>query len=133
MEPSPSRDTDKLDEVPEKFYIPSEDELLIPVVLGDMNFGKSYPIWIRNASQYPSISLEARNENGAEWRYHAPQELYRILLPPYEPVFLIEDTKRRGQFFPLFIYAFDYPFDEAAFISLPEITAGGILEVEINE
>lgn len=130
MKLTASRDTNKLD-VPKKFYIANDDALPLPVLLEGIDFvGQGYPIWIRNALPYSSVRLEGKSENGSDWGYHASQEPYRILLPPYEPVFLVEDARRRGQFFPFLTYAFDYPFDEAIFMSLPEMTAGGILEVD---
>jgi hypothetical protein len=121
IESTTSRDANVL-KVLKKFYIRRDDAL--PVLLEGINLvGQGYPIWIKDAPSYPP----AKNGNGAG--YHAPQEPYRILLPPYEPVFLVEDTRNRGQIFPFFTYTFDYPFDEEAFISLPEVTTEGILEL----
>lgn len=92
-------------------------------MLEDINFiGQGYPIWIKND---PYRSLEAKDEDG--WGYHAPQEPYKILLPPYEPVILVEDTKRREQFLTFFTDEFDRLFNEATLISLPEITSAGTL------
>jgi len=97
------------------------------VLLEGINLvGQGYPIWIKNAPSYPL----AKNGNGNGVGYHAPQEPYRILLPPYEPVFLVEDTRNRGQIFPFFTYTFDYPSDEEAFVSSSEITAEGIPELD---
>lgn len=125
-ESTTSRDVKGL-EIPKKIYIASKDALPLPMVLEGINFiGQDYPtIWIKNDS-YHTVLLEIKNENGDAWGYHAP-EPYKILLPPYEPVILIEDTRERGQFFPFFTYPFDDPFNEAAvLISLPEITSIGI-------
>jgi len=114
-----SRDTDKL-ETSKKIYI-TTNEFPFPMMLEDINFfDQGYPIWIKN-NPYRSW----KDEEG--WRYHAPQEPYKILLPPYEPVILVEDIGKRGQFLPFFTDAFftDF-FSEVASIPLPEITLAGI-------
>ena len=106
-----SRDTDKL-ETPKKIYI-TTNEFPLPMMLEDINFfDQGYPIWIKNN---PYRSWKVKDEEG--WRYHAPQEPYKILLPPYEPVILVEDLGKRGQFLPFFTDAFftDF-FSEAASI-----------------
>ncbi|XP_018044473.1 PREDICTED: glucose dehydrogenase [FAD, quinone]-like [Atta colombica] len=116
-----SRDTDKL-ETPKKIYI-TTNEFPLPMMLEDINFfDQGYPIWIKNN---PYRSWKVKDEEG--WRYHAPQEPYKILLPPYEPVILVEDIGKRGQFLPFFTDAFftDF-FSEAASIPLPEITPADI-------
>lgn len=98
----------------------SEDAL---PTLEDINLVRQgYPI------RMPVYLSEAKGENaGAGWEFHAPQEPHRILIPPYEPVFVVEDAHRRGQSLPFFTYAFDYAsFDEAVFMSLPEMAARGI-------
>ncbi|XP_018396668.1 PREDICTED: glucose dehydrogenase [FAD, quinone]-like [Cyphomyrmex costatus] len=121
-EPTISYDTDKL-ETPRKIYITTNDEFPLPMILKDINFfDQGYPIWIKND---PYRSWEAKDEDG--WRYHAPQEPYKILLPPYEPVILVEDMGKRGQFLPFFTDAFFTDlFNEAASIPLPEITPADI-------
>lgn len=121
-ESTTSRDMKQL-EIQKEIYIASKDALSLPMVLEGINFiRQNYPIWIKNDS-YRTVLLEIKDENGDAWGYHTPQEPYKILLPPYEPVILIEDTRERGQFFPFFTY----PFNEAAaLISLPEITSIGI-------
>ncbi|KMQ95412.1 glucose dehydrogenase, partial [Lasius niger] len=122
IESTTSRDAKRL-EMPKKVYIASNDALPFSVLEGINFVGQNYPIWTKN-DPYRAVSLEIKNENGDGWRYHAPQEPYRIFLPPYEPVILVEDTRGRGQLFPFFTYAFDRPFNEAAaFISLPETTS----------
>lgn len=125
-ESTTSRDMKRL-EISKQIYIASKDALPLPMVLEGINFiGQNYPIWIKD-DPYRTVLLEIKDENGDGWGYHAPQEPYRILLPPYEPVILIEDTRERGQFFPFFTYPFEHPFNEAAaLISLPEITSIGI-------
>ncbi|XP_019884178.1 uncharacterized protein LOC105254826 [Camponotus floridanus] len=118
-ESTTSRDMKQL-EIQKEIYIASKDALSFPMVLEGINFiRQNYPIWIKNS--YRTVLLEIKDdENGDAWGYHAPQEPYKILLPPYEPVILIEDTRERGQFFPFFTY----PFNKAAvLISLPEITS----------
>ncbi|XP_071558787.1 uncharacterized protein [Temnothorax nylanderi] len=111
-----SRDMARLEAT--KIYIATDDTLPLPVMLEDINFlGQGYPIWIKND---PYRSLEVKDENG--WRYQAPQEPYKILLPPYEPVILVEDARRRRQFLPFFNDALDHLFNEAALISLTETT-----------
>lgn len=88
-------------------------------MLEDINFfGQGYPIWIKND---PYHSLQAKDE---KWRYYAPQEPYKILLPPYEPVILVEDA-RREQFLPFLTDEFDRLLNEAVLISLPEVTPTG--------
>ncbi|XP_072754120.1 uncharacterized protein [Anoplolepis gracilipes] len=78
----------------------------------------NYPIWINKDR---TTSLEIKDENVDAWGYLPPQEPHRILLPPYEPVILVENMKEREQFFPFFTYAFDRPFNEAADLRfLPE-------------
>lgn len=121
-EPTMSRDTDKL-KTPRKIYITTNDEFPLPMMLEDINFfDQGYPIWIKND---PYRSWEVKDVEG--WRYHAPQEPYKILLPPYEPVILVEDMGKRGQFLPFFTDAFFTDlFSEAASIPLPEITPAGI-------
>lgn len=119
--------------MPKKVYIASNDALPFPVLEGINFVGQNYPIWTKN-DPYRAISLEIKNENGDGWRYHAPQEPYRIFLPPYEPVILVEDTRGRGQLFPFFTYAFDRPSNEAAaFVSLPETTPTGIHAARIKK
>ncbi|XP_077255947.1 uncharacterized protein LOC143893934 isoform X2 [Temnothorax americanus] len=114
--PTMSRDMERLEAT--KIYIATDDTLPLPVMLEHINFlGQGYPIWIKND---PYRSLEVKDENG--WRYQAPQEPYKILLPPYEPVILVEDAKRRRQFLPFFNDALDHLFNEAALISLTETT-----------
>lgn len=109
-------DTERLEE-PTKIYIATDDALPLPMMLEDINFfGQGYPIWIKNDP------YQVKDETGR--RYHAPQELYKILLPPYEPVILVDNT-RRGQFLPFFTDAFDHLFDEVL-MSLPEVTPTGI-------
>lgn len=107
--------------MPRKIYIASNNALPFSVVLEGINFvGQNYPIWIKN-DPHPTESLEIKDENDG-WEYHS-QEPYKILLPPYEPVILVEDIRRRG-LFPFFTYAFNrQAFNEAtAFISLPKMT-----------
>lgn len=117
-EPTVSRDMKRLEE-PRKIYIETDDVLPLPIMLEDINFpGQGYPIWIKNG---PYHSLEVKDENA--W-YHAPQEPYKILLPPYEPVILVEGSRRQEQFLPFFTDAFDHLFNEAGLKSLPEITPG---------
>ncbi|XP_011867254.1 PREDICTED: uncharacterized protein LOC105561673 isoform X2 [Vollenhovia emeryi] len=120
-EPTMSRDTERLEES-RKIYIAADDTLSLPTMLEDINFlGQGYPIWIKND---PYRSLEAKDGNG--WRYHAPQEPHKILLPPYEPAILVEGVGRRGQFLPFFTDAFDHLFNEAALISSPDVTPADI-------
>jgi len=109
-------------EAPRKIYI-ATDDMPFPMMLEDINFFKQgYPIWVRNN---PYHLWDMKDEDG--WRYHAPQEPYKILLPPYEPVILVENTRSRGQFLPFFTDAFfTNLFNEAAVISLSEITPAGI-------
>ncbi|KAG5330501.1 DHGL dehydrogenase, partial [Acromyrmex heyeri] len=116
-----SRDTDKF-ETPRKIYITTNDEFSLPMMLEDINFfDQGYPIWIKND---PYRSWKVKDEEG--WR-HAPQKPYKILLPPYEPVILVEDMGKRGQFLPFFTDAFFTDlFSEAVSISLPEITPADI-------
>ncbi|XP_011057335.1 PREDICTED: uncharacterized protein LOC105147780 [Acromyrmex echinatior] len=111
------RDTDKF-ETPRKIYITTNDEFPLPMMLEDINFfNQGYPIWIKND---PYRSWKVKDEEG--WR-HAPQKPYKILLPPYEPVILVEDMGKRGQFLPFFTDAFFTDlFSEVVSISLPEIT-----------
>ncbi|XP_011700380.1 PREDICTED: uncharacterized protein LOC105457425 [Wasmannia auropunctata] len=119
-EPDTSRDTERL-EAPRKIYIAADDDALpLPIMLEDINFfEQGYPIWIKND---PYRSWEVKDEDG--WRYREPQEPYKILLPPYEPVILVKDTRKRGQFLPFFTDAFFTDlFNEAALIPLPEITS----------
>lgn len=88
------------------------------MVLEGINFvGQNYPVWNE------PYQLEVRDEDDGNWRYSV-QKPYRILLPPYEPVILVEDVRRRGQFFPFLAYPFDYPFDEATFVPMPKVTEG---------
>jgi len=111
-----SRDTNKL-ETPRNIYI-TTNEFPLPMMLEDINFfDQGYPIWIKND---PYRSWEVTDEKG--WRYLAPQEPYKILLPPYEPVILVEDMGKREQFLPFFTDL----FSEATSMSLPEITPAGI-------
>ncbi|XP_067215808.1 uncharacterized protein [Linepithema humile] len=118
------RDTNRL-EVLKKIYIATDDTLLLPVVLEGINFvGQGYPIWIKNDPHLVSLKEKDKDDN-VGWRYHVSQEPYRILLPPYEPVILIEDT-RKEEFFSILTYAFDRPFNETVLISLPEITGDRI-------
>lgn len=113
-----SRDTQRLEE-PRKIYITTDDVLPLPTRLEDINFfGQGYPIWIKN----PYYLLQVKDEKS---RYYAPQEPYKILLPPYEPVILVEDTRRQEQFPPFLTDDFDRLFDEAALIPLPEVTPIG--------
>lgn len=109
-----------------QIYIASDDVLPLPVVLEGVNFvGQGYPTWIKNELQR-SVPSGARNDKkDGGWRYHALQEPYRILLPPYEPVILVKDT-RRGYLLPFLTYAFDHPFNETALISSTEIMSRGI-------
>ncbi|XP_025073368.1 uncharacterized protein LOC112552408 [Pogonomyrmex barbatus] len=106
------RDTDRL-EAPRKIYITTDDALPLPVVLEDINFiRQGYPIWINND---PYRSFEMKDEDDGIWRHRMPQEPYKILLPPYEPVILVEDMRRR-EFLPL-----DHFFNETASVFSPEI------------
>lgn len=115
--PTMSRDTEIL-ETPRKIYIATDDALPLHMMLEDINFfGQGYPNWTKND---PYLS-EVKNENG--WKY---QEPYKILLPPYEPVILVEKNIRRLEQLPLpfFADAFNHLFNEAL-ISLSEITSTG--------
>lgn len=115
-EPTTSRDTQIL-ETPRKIYITTDDTWPLPMMLEDINFfEQGYPIWIRND---PYHSLQVKDE---KWRYYAPQEPYKILLPPYEPAILVEDTRRQEDFLT---DEFNRLFDEAALISLSEVTPTG--------
>lgn len=104
----------------EKIYKTTNDTLLLPVE--DINFlEQGYPIWIKNELHH-LVSLEEKDkDDNTRWKYML-QEPYRILLPPYEPVILVENT--REQFFPLLTYVFDHPSNEAALIVLPKETEG---------
>lgn len=106
-----------------KIYVTAND-IVLPVALEDINLAwQGYPIWIENKPyRPPPLRTEEEDESG--WRYHAPQELYRILLSPYEPV-LIEDTRQR-QLHPFSTYALGHPFNEAALLSLQGIPFQGI-------
>ncbi|XP_025159763.1 uncharacterized protein LOC105183478 [Harpegnathos saltator] len=120
VESTTSRDTAGL-EMPKKIYIATDNAMLpLPVVLEGINlFGQGYPIWIENES-HRSMLLGAEDEDENRWRYHAPGEPYRILLPPYEPVILVESAKQ-GQLSSFVTYALGYPFNEATLLSLQEI------------
>lgn len=101
--------------------------LSLPVVLEGINLvGQGYPIW-GESELHRTAALAAENEDENGWRYYAPREPYRILLPPYEPVVLVEDT-RRGQLPPFFTYALGHPINEAALLSLQEIPSRGTLK-----
>ncbi|XP_020289287.1 uncharacterized protein LOC109857418 [Pseudomyrmex gracilis] len=105
-------------EVLKKIYIATDDDALpLSVVLKKINFvDQSYPIWNE------PYRFDVKDENDDNWKY-AVQKPYRILLPPYEPVILVEDVTRRGQFFPFLPYTFDYYFDEAlSVVPMPKIT-----------
>lgn len=99
--------------------------LSLPVVLEGINLvGQGYPISIEN-QLHRTTPLKAEEEDESEWSYHASWEPYRILLPPYEPVILVEDT-RRGQLPPFLTYSLRHPYNEAALLSLQEIPSRGI-------
>jgi len=98
----------------EKINIATVDTLFLPVVV------ESYPIWIKN-EPHRSVSLEDEDDDAGRREYHVSQEPYRILLPPYEPAILVEDTRR--QFFPFLAYMLDHPFNEPL-ISLSKVTGG---------
>lgn len=119
-EPTTSHDTER-SEMPRKIYITTDDALPPPIMLEDINFfEQGYPIWIKND---PYHTLEMKDKDG--WIYHAPQEPYKILLPPYEPVILVEDARK--QFLPFFTGAFFTDlFNGDTLLPLPEITSAGI-------
>ncbi|XP_028047273.2 uncharacterized protein LOC105831204, partial [Monomorium pharaonis] len=108
-----SRDMER-PEAPREIYIATD---ALPLPMRDVNFLQGYPIWIRND---PYHTLKAKDEDG--WSYHAPQEPYRILLPPYEPVIVVEDARRK--FLPFFTDAFFTDlFNKATLMPLPEVAA----------
>lgn len=105
--------------MPRDIYVATDEVLPFPVLLGGIGLvGQGYPIWIRDGY---SIG-DAKDENDDGLVYYAPREPYRILLPPYEPVILVEDAR---QLPPFFTYAFDQPLNEAVLIPLSEITLKG--------
>ncbi|XP_070522378.1 uncharacterized protein [Cardiocondyla obscurior] len=125
-EATTSRDTKRL-VASRKTYTATDNVLSLPTMLEKINFFRqSYPISIKNDSYHAS---EMKDENG--WRYYAPQEPYKILLPPYEPVILVESMKRREKFLPFFTGAFSHLFDKA--VSSPKMmTPTKIENKEIN-
>ncbi|XP_039315652.1 uncharacterized protein LOC120360071 [Solenopsis invicta] len=125
-EPTTSHDTER-SEMPRKIYITTDDALPPPIMLEDINFfEQGYPIWIKND---PYRTLEMKDKDG--WIYHAPQEPYKILLPPYEPVILVEDARK--QFLPFFTGAFFTDlFNGDTLLPLPEITSADIEELKTD-